>query len=98
MNSVKDGSVTVATLQLLKEHSEQYYKLGKIYQKNQSGAKDFRYDFSQRKDELDAFVKLKNQLECFIGLISKFRSGTLNIPAFLMASFKQTPSSNLLHG
>ena len=74
IKSVKDGAVTVATLQHLNANSEQYIKLCKIYQKNQS-CSSVQHDFSQRNHELNVFLELGKQLKCFIGFTCDFTSG-----------------------
>jgi hypothetical protein len=88
INSVEDGSVTVATLQLLEKHSRQYFKLGEIHQKNQNSARIVEFDFSQRMHELNAFLKLKKQLECFMGFSNLLPSGKSGIFEF-SERFKQ---------
>ena len=75
IDSVKNGTVTVETLQLLNQHSKQYFKLVEIHQKNQNSARNVAFDFSQRKLELDAFLKLRKQVECFIGFSNLLPSG-----------------------
>ena len=75
IKSVEDGTVTVSTLKLLKQHSKQYFKLGEIHQKNQDIARNVEPCFSQRIYELDVFFKLRHQLECFIGFSNVFPSG-----------------------
>ena len=79
IKSVNDGSVTVATLQLLKQYSERYFKLGYIHQKNENSARDVKDDLLQRAAELDAFFELRNQLECFIELSDLLPSGKSDI-------------------
>jgi hypothetical protein len=77
--SVEDGTVTVATLQLLKDHFKQYFKLGEIHEQNANNGRNVEFDFSQRMLELDVFLKLRKQLECFIGFSKLLPSGKLGI-------------------
>ena len=81
--SVEDGTVTVATLQLLNQYSKQYFKLGEVLQKNQNSASNVELNFSLRMFELNAFLKLKKQLECFIGFSNLLSSGKSGILKFL---------------
>ena len=90
IKSVEDGTVTVSTLKLLKQHSKQYFKLGEIHQANQDVARNVELYFSQRIYELDAFFKLRDQLECFIGFSNVFSSGISTI-----FSFFQNYSNNI---
>ncbi len=79
IKSVEDGTVTVSTLKLLKQHSKQYFKLGEIHQTNQDVARNVELYYSQRNNEMDAFFKLRDQLECFIGFSNVFSSGISTI-------------------
>lgn len=79
INSVEDGTVAVATLKLLQEHSKQYLKLSELYQKNSHRSSQM---LTKRLSELDAFLTVKDQLEYFISLSSKFNTGTSNILYF----------------
>ena len=82
INSVEDGTVKVATLKLLKEHSEQYLKLCKICQTDEKVETPIKASLSQRLCELDAFLELKDHLECFIRFCNDFSSGILIIILF----------------
>ena len=77
IKSVENGTVTVVTLNVLKEHSEQFLGLVEIHQTNQKvsievSVKDF---LSQRCSELDAFLTLQDHMVCFIGFSRIFTSG-----------------------
>ncbi len=75
INSVEKGTVTVATLKLLEEHSTQFLRLGEIHQKNQNVAISIKDSFSRRRSELKAFITLKDQLTCLNYFSSIFTSG-----------------------
>ena len=75
IKSVEKGTVTVATLKFLEEHSDQYLKLGEIHQTNQKVSILIKDSFSRRCRELEAFLKLKDHLECFIHFSNIFTSG-----------------------
>ena len=73
IKSVKDGTVTVATLQLLKQYSKQYLNLAEIIEGNTESERSFQI----RDFELDYFLRLRNILDYFIQYIDIFPSGRL---------------------
>ena len=75
IKSVENGTVTIATLELLEEHSDQFLKLGEIHQKNMKVPVLIRNYFLQRCSEKKAFFSVKNQLQCFINLSNNFSPG-----------------------
>jgi hypothetical protein len=79
IKSVEKGEVTVATLMVLEKHASQFLKLGEIYQTNQNVSLSVKISFSQRRSEMEAFLRLRDHLECFIHFSDKFTSGILVI-------------------
>jgi ribosomal protein S17E len=75
MNSVKEGTVKVATLKLLEKHTDQFLKLGEIYETNQQVETSVQVSFSQRLSERNAFLAFQVRLECFIHFCNIFTSG-----------------------
>ncbi len=75
IRSVENGTVTVATLKFLEEHSSQFLKLGEIHQPNRKHATSIKDSFSWRLSELKAFFTLKDHLECFIHFSNVFSLG-----------------------
>ena len=77
IKSVKDGSVTVATLRQLKQHTSQFLKLCEVQQTSQTGGQNESVEkyFCQRVSELDAFFTLEGQLKCFITFCNNLTSG-----------------------
>ena len=77
IHSVVNGTVTVSTLDVLKNHSEQFLKLSEIHQTNQKASSkvSIKDSFSKRCCELDAFLTLRDHLACFIGFCTTFTSG-----------------------
>ena len=75
INSVENGTVTIATLELLEKHEKQFLKLGEIHQKNRNVSTSITKTFRQRLSEKRAFFTLKDNLECFISFSSIFTSG-----------------------
>ena len=82
IKSVEKGTVTVATLKFLEEHSDQYLKLGEIHQTTQKVSISVEDSFSLRRRELDAFLTLRKHVECFIHFSDKFTSGISVINLF----------------
>ena len=80
INSVNNGTITVATLKLVKENEKQYLNLAETHVKNQNGHQniDSEASFRQRVCELDVFYKLRDQLQCFISFSNIFSSGILS--------------------
>ncbi|CAB4005504.1 Hypothetical predicted protein, partial [Paramuricea clavata] len=74
IKSVEKGTVTVATLKFLEEHSDQYLKLGEIHKTTQKVSISIEDSFSQRRRELEAFLTLRKHVECFIYFSDKFTS------------------------
>ncbi|XP_028416584.1 E3 ubiquitin-protein ligase rnf213-alpha-like [Dendronephthya gigantea] len=72
VNSVNDGTVTAATLKVLREHSKQFLELCEVHQTNQSGSQHvpMRTTFETRLSELREFHNLNGQLKCFLDLCS----------------------------
>lgn len=77
IKSVVNGTVTIATLELLEEHADQFLKLGEIHHTNKNVSISIHNSFQQRRSERKAFFSLKNQLQCFIDLSNKFMSGMI---------------------
>ena len=77
INSVENGTVTIATLQLLEKHSSQFLKLGEIHQKNKKVPVPVKDSYLQRRSEKKAFFTLRDNLECFINFSNIFTSGTV---------------------
>ena len=78
INSIEEGTVRVATLNLLKKHSDQFFKLDEIYQtkvERSVGTSSIQDSFSQRLCELEAFLAWKGHVESFIRFSNIFTSG-----------------------
>ena len=80
IKSVNNGTVTVATLKLVKANEKQYLNIAETHVKNQNGQRNTEVSaiasFKQRVCELDVFYRLKDQLQCFISFTNVFLSGT----------------------
>jgi hypothetical protein len=74
---VENGTVTVATLDYLVEHTTQFLKLGEVHQTNQQVSISIKDSFLLRRSELKAFLKLRDDLGCFINFSTVFISGML---------------------
>ena len=72
INSVESGIVTVATLNLLQEHADQFLKLGEIHQNNKKVSVSIKETFSRRLSEKASFFALRDQLKSFIDLSNIF--------------------------
>ena len=79
ISSVENGTVTVATLKLLQEHSSQFLMLGELHQTNKNNSTSIRDSFSSRRSELKAFLTLRDHLDCFTHFSTMF---TLGMPSF----------------
>ena len=75
INSVENGTVTIATLILLEEHADQFLKLGELHQNNKKVPISIKNNFRQRCSEKKAFLTVKSQLQCFINFSNIFNSG-----------------------
>lgn len=75
INSVENGTVTIATFQLLEKHSSQFLKLGEIHQKNKKVSLSVKDSYLQRRSEKKAFFTLRDNLECFINFSNIFTTG-----------------------
>lgn len=75
INSVENGTVTIATLELLEKHENQFLKLGEIHQKNKNIQISIKNSFRQRRSEKKAFFTLRGDVECFINFSISFTSG-----------------------
>jgi hypothetical protein len=75
IKSVENGKVKVGTLKVLEEHSSQFLKLGEIHQMNINVSFSIKDSFSQRRSELEAFIRLRDHLKCFIYFSDNFTSG-----------------------
>jgi hypothetical protein len=82
IKSVEKGTVTVATLKFLEEHSDQYFKLVEIHKMTQKVSISIEDSFSQRRRELQAFLTLRKHVECFTYFSDKFTSGISVINLF----------------
>lgn len=75
MKSITNGEVTVAELELLKEHPENLSKLCEVYQINVKADPSPEYCLRRRLSELAAFYTLKDHVETFVNLTNVFNSG-----------------------
>ena len=72
INSVENPIVTVATLNLLEEHADQFLKLGEIHQNSQKVSVSIKETFPRRLSEKASFFALQDQLKSFINLSNVF--------------------------
>ncbi len=75
INSVENGTVTVATLEFLGQYSSQFLKLGEVHQTNENVSVSIKDSFSRRRSELKAFLTLRDHLECFIHFSNNLNPG-----------------------
>ena len=77
VHSVQNGSVTVATMEVLEKHQNQFISLGEIFQKQskaESSSAAIKVSFGDRIGELRVFRLQKTQLDYFIGICEAFTS------------------------
>ena len=72
---MENGTITIATLELLEKHENQFLKLGEIHQNNKNVQVSIKNSFLQRRSEKKAFFTLRDDLECFINFSNSFISG-----------------------
>ena len=87
VKSVLDRTITVETLELLDEHSNQFLVLGKIIQKftkirEQGQVIPINEAFKQRSDELHAFLHEKTMLNTFMYFCEFLKSGSFILLVF----------------
>ena len=75
ISSVEDGTVTVATLNLLEKNADQFLKLGEIHQENKKISVSIQKPFERRISELRSFFALREKLKSFINFSNIFVSG-----------------------
>ena len=72
---MENGTVTVDMINLLMKHSTQFLKLGEIHQTNQHVPVSIRESLSLRRSELEAFLKLREDMACFLNFSTIFTLG-----------------------